>query len=308
MGERVALHGSTIRPVQGVTGSCVASAGTLYANGKKVVLLNDDVNENKGTGKVTEGNNDGVYFNGVSISRRGSWTKTSFNNYKSIIQDAVSSNVYIGYLRDGGLDDLSGKVDEIDGQKPPYPDDVAVGDGTSYEVQTRSWRDKRDWGWRDANDGGVPEEQYYVYQGEWTDTEPWGNHKGLIMFPQYLRDYCKDQVIKKIEIYLVRNDTQGYYYEQPLYVYTHNYTTLFPEPDTGNTNNEPDISNYGGAMYANDGLGWAINDAKWCTLPTSYNQLLSNGSMTGIAFYRSQRDHYMHFDGKKVKVKVSFGE
>lgn len=317
MGERVAFNGSEIKEVHGVDGTCVGSASTLYANSKKVVIKGDDVSESDGgTGSVTEGNDDNVFFNGVSVSRIGSYVQMEYSdfngdNYNSMIESG-SDNVYIGVSKDGGLDDLSGKKNAIDDQLSPIPPIVEAGEGTIHEVETRSWRDN--WGWRTATDGGDPIEQYYVYQGEWCEIAGspnqsasagtcWGNHKGFILFPEFLRNECLGKSILSIEMYLIRNDVQGYYHKQPLFVYTHNYTSLHPEEPTVG---EPVIDNYGGELYGNDGTGWEINEEKWATLPSDYNTLLSNGEMTGVAFYRAERDYYMHFQ-KNIKVKVTFG-
>lgn len=297
MGERVAIFNSRIYPVQGIEGACEGSASTLIVNGEKAVIRGDNVNENGGTGTVTEGNDDDVFYNGVSISRRGSWTQTHDPNYKSIIYTQHSPNVYIGVQRDGGMDDLTDKINFINNQKPPVLEAVYP----STNVQARSWRDRFDW--RDAEDGLHPDSQYYVHQGEWCDTECWGNHKGIIIFPDIVRTESRGRRIAKIELYMVRNDTQGFYYEQPLYTYAHTLTSVNPPVPEG----EPTLGAYGGVMYANDGLGWAINDAKWCTLPSMFNTMLSEGTTTGVAFYRAERDHYMHFDGRNIRFRITYG-
>ena len=311
MGERVAFDGTKIRPVHGITGSAIGNAGSLYANGNKVVHIGAEVDEgDENIGSVTEGNAEDVYFNGESISKRGSWTQTH-QSYVSMLETDYSPNVYIGYLRNGGMRDLTDRRNLIDGQAPPV---IEVGEGTDYEVQTRSWRDN--WGWRTQSSGENPDSYRFVHQASWTELSGsdigtnWGNHKGCILFPDYLLRECLGKSIESIELFLKRNDSQGYAHEISLDVHTHTLSSLFPEPNTGLPMNEPPLSNRVTNWKAQDGRGWNRSEEKWATLPSSYNNLLSEGKMTGVAFYvtygSGNETRYLHFN-KNVRVRVTFG-
>lgn len=300
-----------------ISGHVNGNSSNVYVESGKAVTVGASTTENdspvgdnghtSATGQVTEGNLSNVYVNNTLSAVVNSEVQTHASSFKTDIKTGAT-NVYVGTegesLPDG---DYSNQTPE----PIPVPDPIEVGDGTGVFVETRSWRDN--WGWRTESSGSTPEDAYYVYQSSWTELDGadvgtnWGNHKGCILFPSQVRAEALGKNVKSIELYLKRNDSQGYAHEIKLDVWTHKLTRLSPEPNTGLPMNEPPLYNQYTNRVGQDGTGWQRSEEKWMTLPPAYNDLLSNGDMTGVAFHIPSgiETRYLHFN-RNVRVRVTF--
>jgi|GEM_PF-5907109 len=159
---------------------------------------------------------------------------------------------------------------------------------TFNAIETKSWRDN--WGWRDDTSkpelsGGYNDR---VYQGEWSDPPPYGNHRGYWFYDfaniQSVLQADGGRRIERIEIFMRRREINGYWRPADIYLWTHRLTS----PPGG----KPALRKGPVRIGALD-----RGDAAWFDVPLSWGRDLRDGAARGFALFRQERGPYAIMDG-----------
>lgn len=154
---------------------------------------------------------------------------------------------------------------------------------------SKSWRDN--WGWRNdvREEHSGPNDR--VYQGEWSDPPPYGNHRGLWFYDiseiQNTLRADGGRRITSITITMKRREINGYWHPVDIYAWLHNHAA----PPKG----KPSLGKGPHRLGKID-----RGEEATFALPTSWGNALRDGSARGIGLFRAERGPYAIMEGVTV--------
>ena len=151
----------------------------------------------------------------------------------------------------------------------------------TFSAQTiRSWRSKTFSG--DIN-GWRAAPNYDIYQGEWTDTTSYGNHKGCFWFDNTaILNTITGRTLKGSRIKLRRKKSSGYNDKLPLGLW------CLTSASTVVQVSQPVVDYNAGELAS---ARWG--DEVWLEIPTWIVTALSNGSYRGFCLYQGDANPYV---------------
>lgn len=154
---------------------------------------------------------------------------------------------------------------------------------------TKVWTSTAGDSWRD-NFGGQWYNQNEVVQGYWGG---YGKYRGLWFFGSSPSDTVKGKTIKKMRLFVTREDKGGNSGAVTCYFRPHNYTA---EP-TG----QPTLQ----STYTTASFKW--NEGKWITIPSSFYSTFQSGTAKGIGIWidSSSSSYYAKFTAS-AKLEITY--
>jgi hypothetical protein len=151
----------------------------------------------------------------------------------------------------------------------------------TFSAQTiRSWRSKTFSG--DIN-GWRAAPNYDIYQGEWTDTTSYGNHKGCFWFDNTaILNTITGRTLKGSRIKLRRKKSSGYNDKLPLGLWCLTSASSVVQVS------QPVVDYNAGELAS---ARWG--DEVWLEIPTWIVTAVSNGSYRGFCLYQGDADPYV---------------